>query len=75
MTPACGQSGRTIRDLRVRAETGALIVALRKRDGTFDTTPDPDAVLENGDVMIAMGTEPELQALEELFAPKEALAG
>jgi voltage-gated potassium channel len=74
VTPACGQAGRTIRDLRVRAETGALIVALRKPDGTFDTTPDPDAVLDAGDVMIAMGTEPELQALEELFAPREALA-
>ncbi len=75
VTEASGQAGRTIRDLRVRAETGALIVALRKRDGSFDTTPDPDAVLETWDVMIAMGTEPELQALEELFAPKEAVAG
>jgi voltage-gated potassium channel len=74
VTESSGQSGRTIRDLRVRAETGALIVALRKPDGTFDTTPDPDAVLEAGDVMIAMGTEPELQALEELFAPREAVA-
>jgi voltage-gated potassium channel len=75
VTEASGQAGRTIRDLRVRAETGALIVALRKQDGTFDTTPDPDAVLDTGDVMIAMGTEPELQALEELFAAKEAVAG
>jgi voltage-gated potassium channel len=74
VTPTCPQAGRTIRELRVRAETGALIVALRKRDGTFDTTPDPDATLEIGDVMIAMGTERELRALEELFAPREALA-
>jgi len=74
VTDACGQAGRTIRDLRVRAETGALIVAIRKRDETFDTTPDPDAVLDEGDVMIAMGTESELRALEELFAPREAVA-
>jgi voltage-gated potassium channel len=75
ITSTCPQAGRTIRDLRVRAVTGALIVALRKGDGTFDTTPDPDAVLEQGDVMIAMGTEPELRSLEELFAPDGALAG
>ncbi len=75
VTKSCGKAGRTIRDLRVRHDTGALVVALRKRDGTFDTTPDPDAPLEVGDVLIAVGTESELRALEELFAPHEALAG
>jgi voltage-gated potassium channel len=74
ITRTCPQAGRTIRDTRVRHETGALIVALQKADGTFDTTPDPDAVLEIGDVLIAVGTEQELRALEELFAPQEAVA-
>jgi voltage-gated potassium channel len=75
ITRTCPQAGRTIRDTRVRHETGALIVALRKADGTFDTTPDPDAVLNPGDVLIAVGTQQELNALEELFAPSEAVAG
>ena len=75
VTEASGQAGRTIRDLRIRYETGAVIVALRKKDGTFDTTPDPDAVLEDGDVMIAAGSSDELRKLEELFAPREAVAG
>ena len=69
ITPACPQAGRTIRETRVRHETGALIVALKKADGSFDTTPDPDAELNVGDVLIAVGTEEELKALEELFAP------
>jgi K+/H+ antiporter YhaU regulatory subunit KhtT len=51
-----------------------MIVALRKADGTFDTTPTPDAVLDIGDVMIAAGTPDELRRLEELFAPREAVA-
>jgi voltage-gated potassium channel len=75
VTEASGQAGRTIRDLRVRHKTGAVIVALRKQDGTFDTTPDPDAVLEDGDVMIAAGSSDELRRLEELFAPRETVAG
>ena len=75
VTSACGQSGRSIRELRVRHETGALIVALRKRDGTFDTTPNPDVVLEVGDILIAVGTEQELRSLEELFRPRERIAG
>jgi voltage-gated potassium channel len=64
----CASAGRTIRDLRVRHETGAIIVAVRKRDGTFDTTPEPDAVLEPGDVIVGVGTSEELRALEDLFA-------
>jgi voltage-gated potassium channel len=69
ITRTCPQAGRTIRETRIRHETGALVVALRKADGTFDTTPDPDTELEPGDVLIAVGTAQELQALEELFAP------
>jgi voltage-gated potassium channel len=75
VTESCPQAGRSIRELRVRRETGAVIVALRKRDGSFDTTPDPDARVEAGDVMIVVGTADELRRLEELFAPTEAVAG
>ena len=32
-------------------------------------TPNPDVTIEAGDVLIAIGTEPELKALEDLFAP------
>jgi voltage-gated potassium channel len=67
-------AGKSIRELRIRAATGAMIVALRKRDGTFDTTPTPDALLDAGDVMIAAGTPDELRRLEQLFAPPQALA-
>jgi len=70
--PTSGQAGRSIKDLRVRKETGALIIALHKRDGRFVTTPSPEAVLEEGDVMICVGTPAELSLLEELFAPNEA---
>ena len=73
--PSCPQAGRSIRDLRVRRETGAVIVAVRKHDGSFDTTPDPDEVLDVGDVLIAVGTAPELRRLEELLEPREAVAG
>jgi len=72
--PTCAQAGRTIRDIRVRDETGAIIVALRKRDGTFDTTPSPDERIEVGDVLIGVGTPEEIRALEDLFAPREAVA-
>ncbi|HSB39324.1 MAG TPA: NAD-binding protein [Gaiellaceae bacterium] len=71
---SCREAGKTIRDLRIREATGAMIVALRKHDGTFDATPMPDAALEVGDVMIAAGAPDELRRLEELFSPTEAVA-
>jgi len=69
------QAGKTIGELRIRGRTGAVIVAVRKRDGHFETTPDPDLPLEAGDVMIAAGTDDELGLLDELFKSAEAVAG
>jgi voltage-gated potassium channel len=71
----CPVAGQTIRDLRIRHETGAIVVALRKPDGTFDTTPEPDTPLAVGDVLIGVGSPDEIRRLEDLFAPREAVAG
>jgi voltage-gated potassium channel len=71
----CSAAGRTIRELRIRHETGAIVVALRKPDGSFDTTPEPDTPIEVGDVLIGVGSPGEIRALEDLFASREALAG
>ena len=73
--PDCDPCGRTIGDLRIQDATGALVIALRKADGTFDATPGPGAVLTEGDVLIGVGTTEEIRRLEELFAPREAAVG
>ena len=69
-----GRVGKSIRDLRIRRETGAVVITIRRPDGTFETTPSPDHALVEGDVLIAVGTEEELRALEELFAAREPVA-
>jgi voltage-gated potassium channel len=74
VTPGNPCAGKSLRELRVRERTGAIIVALRKHDGTFDTTPSPDVVFEEADVMIAVGTSDEIRKLEELFAPERIVA-
>jgi voltage-gated potassium channel len=71
----CAAAGQTIRELRIRHETGAIVIALRKPDGTFDTTPEPDTPIEVGDVLIGVGTPDEIRALEDLFAPSQTVAG
>jgi voltage-gated potassium channel len=71
----CAAAGRTIRELRIRHETGAIVISLRKPDGSFDTTPEPDTPIEVGDVLIGVGSPDEIRALEDLFTPRETVAG
>jgi voltage-gated potassium channel len=66
----CPQAGRSIRELAIRRTTGAVVIALRKPDGRFEITPNPDEPIEIGDVVIAIGTAPELQALEDVFSTR-----
>ena len=44
------------------------VALILKQDGSFDTTPEPDATIEPGDVIVGVGTTDELQRLEDLFA-------
>ena len=48
----------------LRAETGALVLALRKADGTFLSNPAPETELASGVTVIAIGTDDQLEALE-----------
>jgi voltage-gated potassium channel len=68
------QVGRSIRELRIRQVTGAMIIAHRRGEGSFDTRPDPDLALEPGDVLIGVGTPEEIQALEALLGARETVA-
>jgi voltage-gated potassium channel len=70
-----GPAGKSIGELRIRGRTGAMVVALRRKAGNFETTPPPDSRLQAGDVMVAVGTPDELRALEELVAAPETVAG
>jgi voltage-gated potassium channel len=59
-------AGQTIRDAHLRDRTGALVLALRDEDGTFNTNPSPDTTIHPGHVLIAIGTPDELTALERV---------
>lgn len=58
--------GRTLRDAGIRDRTGALVLALRDERGNFLTNPDPDTAIVAGHVVIAIGTQDELDALVAL---------
>jgi len=56
-------AGQSIRDAHLRDRTGALVLALRDEDGQFTTNPSPDTSIQPGQVLIAIGTPTELDAL------------
>lgn len=64
--PQCRLCGVGLGDSDLRSRTGALVLALRQPDGTFLTNPPPDTELSAGQVLIAVGTEQQLQDLAQL---------
>jgi voltage-gated potassium channel len=68
----CEAIGKSIRDLHIRAHTGASIVAVAKRGGAYHTRPSGDTVFDEGDVIIGVGTNDDIRALEDMFAPAGA---
>jgi voltage-gated potassium channel len=62
--PGSAIAGQSIRNAHLRDRTGALVLALREEDGSFNTNPSPDTTIRAGHVLIAIGTPEELTALE-----------
>ena len=61
-------AGRTLREAHIRDKTGALVLAMRHSDGTFTTNPTPETQIVGGEVLIAIGTQAQLDALLEAAA-------
>lgn len=70
----CGAVGLTIGELDIEQRTGANIVAIRKSDGSLETRPSKESLLEDGDVIVGVGSGAEIRELEKMFEPREALA-
>lgn len=69
LSERCCAVGRSIEEMAIRRQTGATILAVRRSDtGAFDTNPSPEARLNPGDRIIAIGTPAEIIRLEELIA-------
>ena len=64
--PGSQLAGQTISSAGIHATTGALVLALRRPDGTFLTNPPASAMIEAGQVLIAVGTDDQVAALQRL---------
>jgi voltage-gated potassium channel len=65
--PGSQLAGRSLRSADLRRQANILVLALRRADGSFVNNPDPDLVLEPGQVIIALGARTDLRRLEEAY--------
>lgn len=59
-------AGKTLSDIDLRKNTGALVLALKRGDGVMNVNPEPNAILHPGDHLIAIGSAEHLRKLESL---------
>lgn len=59
----CPYVGQTLRETQLRMQTGALVLAIRREDGTLIGGPTGDTYLHAGDLIICMGTAEQLRQL------------
>ncbi len=60
LSASCHARGRSLTDSGLLKKGQARLLAVRRRDGTLYVNPAADLRLEEGDLVVAMGTEPEL---------------
>ncbi|BAY48948.1 TrkA-N domain-containing protein [Scytonema sp. HK-05] len=65
----CPFIGQTLEEAQLRAQTGALLLAIRRANGELIGGPTAETVFMPGDVLIAMGTAEQLRALNQVLGP------
>ncbi|MGB7589255.1 MAG: TrkA family potassium uptake protein [Solirubrobacterales bacterium] len=68
VTVGCEAAGKALEEV----QGSSTIVALRHSDGAVEPQPPLDTVLQDGDVLVAVGETQALQRLESLMAPNGA---
>jgi voltage-gated potassium channel len=66
---ACPIVGQTLREAKLRSQTGALVLAIRRADGTLIAGPTGDTPLLPGDLLICMGTAEQIRELNRILSP------
>jgi len=57
----------TIGELKIGERTGAIILATRNGEGTFDTTPGANDRIYAGDTLVVLGSREQVDRLEKLM--------
>lgn len=73
--PGSSLVGLRICDANIYTQTGATIIAIRRRDGNNILNPSGDEYIREGDVLVSVGAREELDRLERMTGAQEGEAG
>lgn len=65
----CPFVGQSLQRAKLRSQSGALVLAIRRLDGKLIGGPTGDTVLMSGDTLICMGTAEQLRDLNQILGP------
>jgi voltage-gated potassium channel len=65
----CPCVGLSLSQAHLRSRSGALVLAIRRADGTLIGGPTGDTELMAGDLLICMGTAEQLRSLTQILIP------
>jgi voltage-gated potassium channel len=65
----CPVAGLSLREARLRSQSGALVLAVRRRDGDLLVGPTGETMIMGEDMLICMGTEDQLRVLNRILDP------
>jgi voltage-gated potassium channel len=68
----CPCVGLTLHDAHLRSRSGALVLAIRRADGTLIGGPTGETELMAGDLLICMGTAEQLRDLTQILIPMQS---
>ncbi len=64
--------GKTLREARLRSQSGALVLAIRRMDGTAIVGPNAETILMLGDHLLCMGTAEQIRRLNQILFPMKS---
>ncbi len=65
----CPFVGQTLREARLRSQSGALVLAIRRADGHLIGGPTGETVIMALDLLICMGTAEQLRDINQILSP------
>lgn len=65
----CPVAGLSLREARLRSQSGSLVLAVRRQDGTLIVGPTGETIIMAQDMLICMGTADQLRVLNQILDP------
>jgi voltage-gated potassium channel len=58
---------KTLAEAEIRQKAGAMVLAICKKDGSFNLQPQATSKIEKGDIFVVIGTQEQLELLEKVL--------